>query len=290
MGHFIQFLSSKRLILLSFLPFSLLCFLLLACSQETTPPKTISSNEEVEAKEKEVEKEKTGETLLNEKKLPSYIVDSSHFRILPSDHHSSETPEKIALLTIDDAPRSLEINNQILETLKKHNITALWFLNGNQLVNEKGEILEDKAAFVRSLKENGHLIGNHSFSHRNLAFLSSEEVKEEIIKTNDIIEQITGERPRFFRHPFGSYTKESVQLVEEENMQHMNWSVGSLDWESNDPEFVKNQILTTIHPGANILIHDLPHSADMLPALLEELTVQGYYFVLPTSPTMEDGR
>lgn len=70
-------------------------------------------------------------------------------------------------------------------------------------------------------------------------------------------------------------------------MQTMNWSVGSLDWEYKDPDKVVEQVVSTIHSGGNILMHDIPIQAKALEPILKKLTEMGYKFVLPTDVRTE---
>ncbi|MFP3472020.1 polysaccharide deacetylase family protein, partial [Micrococcus sp. SIMBA_144] len=76
----------------------------------------------------------------------------------------------------------------------------------------------------------GFMIGNHTYSHSSLEDLSPEDQKEEILSVSDVVESITGERPKFFRAPFGQNTDFSRQLAKEEKMSLMNWTYG-YDWE-----------------------------------------------------------
>lgn len=215
-----------------------------------------------------------------------YYVDTKHFKIHPLEEHGNK---KIALLTFDDGPKG-EVTLQILDILDKFNAKSIWFINGfnygwDYKPNPKKE--ETFVSLVKEIHQRGHLVANHTWEHENLRKLSPEKQKKEITSMNDLIEQITGEKPKFFRPPFGAYSDVQKQIMTEENMQWMNWSVGSLDWEHKDPNEIVKQVVSTMHEGGNILMHDLPVTAEALEPILKELTDMGYQFVLPTEVQVE---
>lgn len=149
-----------------------------------------------------------------EETKPRYVLQSDH-----SVKPIAETDnDRVVLLTIDDAPENYGV--EIAEILKEKDINAIFFVNGHFISSEAGR---EKLQTIHDL---GFEIGNHTMTHANLTKLSEEKQREEIVKLNDIIEEITGDRPRFFRAPFGMNTDVSRQVVTEENMQWMNWSYG----------------------------------------------------------------
>jgi len=215
---------------------------------------------------------------------PRYTIDAKHFRI-KSD---KEQAEKIVLLTIDDGPTG-KSTTELLDALDRHQAKAIWFVNGHQLAKKRKDgtyqILPEKAALLKEIHSRGHLIGNHTWWHENLRKLSPEQQREEILSTNQVVEAITGSKPAFFRPPFGADTDISRQICEEEGMQSVNWSVGSLDWDASvykKPNGITQQVLDTIHNGGNILFHDRTWTAAEMDQLLTKLKQAGYTFVLPT--------
>lgn len=196
--------------------------------------------------------------------------------------------EKIALLTFDDGPVG-ESTSRILAVLDRHNAKAIWFVNGSQLASKKGNgtyaIKPKKAALLLEIEKRGHLIGNHTWQHRNLRKISAESQREEIESTNQVITEITGNQPFYFRPPFGASTIISDELCRTSGMQSMNWSVGSLDWEPSvykQKHAITGQVLTTIHHGGTLLFHDRTWTAAELDEVLTGLEKAGYHFVIPT--------
>lgn len=201
-----------------------------------------------------------------------YYVNSNYY-IKPQDPNVSD---KVVLLTFDDTPQG-DFTLEILDILDKYDAKAIFFVNGHYAVKHQDLVME--------IYNRGHILGNHTWWHENLKKITPEKTTEEIVKVNDLIEEWTGERPKYFRPPFGVMSDYAKEVVADENMQSMNWSLGSLDWEYNKAEQsdeVVEQVLNNIVPGANILMHDKEVTAIALEQILEELTNQGYSFVLPT--------
>jgi peptidoglycan/xylan/chitin deacetylase (PgdA/CDA1 family) len=224
--------------------------------------------------EKENHSEETQQVIDEEKVKfePLYYLQSDH-TVTPI---KSNTPEKVVLLTIDDTPNRYAL--EMAKILKKEGINAIFFVNGH-FINEKAG--QEK---IKEIYDLGFEIGNHTMTHQNLKSLHEKEQKEEIIKLNDLIEEITGERPRFFRAPYGANTDVSRNVVSDEKMQWMNWSYG-YDF---DKDYMEKEALTKImvntellKPGANLLLHDHKWTLEALPGIIDGLRQKGYGFVDP---------
>ncbi|UFJ42816.1 polysaccharide deacetylase family protein [Brevibacillus humidisoli] len=214
----------------------------------------------------------------------NYIINPTNYTIVNQD-----LPEdKIVLLTFDDGPTG-EATMDLLDVLDRHQAKSIWFVNGLQLATKKEDgsftIKEEKAALLKEIHKRGHLIGNHTWWHENLRKLPPERQQEEILSTSAVIEQIIGEKPKYFRPPFGAYTDVSKTVCAQQGMQSMNWSVGSLDWDAavyKHPGQITQQVLSNVHRGGNILFHDRTWTAQELDNVLSGLTKAGYRFVIPT--------
>ncbi|NGQ94608.1 polysaccharide deacetylase family protein [Brevibacillus sp. SYP-B805] len=213
-----------------------------------------------------------------------YTINPTNYRIV----NPAQPNDKVLLLTFDDGPTG-EATRQLLDILDRHHAKSIWFVNGYQLgtKNKDGSyaIHPDKAALLKEIRQRGHLVGNHTWWHENLRQLPPEKQQEEILSTSRIIEEILGEKPAYFRPPYGAYTETSLAVCREQGMQSVNWSVGSLDWEASvykQPNGITRQVLHTVHQGGNILFHDRVWTARELDALLTQLSNEGYHYVLPT--------
>ena len=183
----------------------------------------------------------------------------------------TQTQKKIAI-TFDDGPTPETI--VVLDFLKQHNVKATFFCIGLQI--EKHPDI-----FKRILAE-GHLIGNHSYSHPNgMGFLSTERVKEEIIKNDEIIEQHSGKKALFYRPPFGVTNPRIAKAVSDSGHKVIGWNNRSLDTVITDQSKILKRIKRKIKPGSIILLHD---ASDKTAQVLEQLLLflqSENYLVIP---------
>lgn len=184
--------------------------------------------------------------------------------------------EKVVLLTIDDAPDENAL--AMAKTLKDLNVKAIFFVNGHFIdTPEEGEVL-------KQIHEMGFPIGNHTLSHQSLKGLTEEEQRREIVGLNDRVEELIGERPQFFRAPFGENTDFSKKVVAEEKMLLMNWTYG-YDWvkEFQSKEALANIMINTpyLRNGANLLMHDREWTSAALADIVKGLQNKGYKIADP---------
>lgn len=179
----------------------------------------------------------------------------------------SEGPKKIAL-TFDDGPHPF-YTEQLLDGLKERGVVVTFFVTG-----EHAELHPD---IIKRMQEEGHLIGNHTYSHMQLTRRNREEFKEELIKTNAIIKEITGEEVEFVRPPYGSWDK---SFEKELNMFPVLWNVDPLDWSSKNVNRIVEKIMSRAGENDIILMHDY-YETSVTAALkvVDELLDKGYTFV-----------
>ncbi|WP_431799563.1 polysaccharide deacetylase family protein [Halobacillus andaensis] len=229
------------------------------------------SNKETTNEEIDEEKEEETEQSSDEKQEPEYIMNDS-WSFEPIDN----AKEEVVLLTFDDAPD--ENGLEIAKTLHELETPAIFFVNGH-FINT-----EEKQEILKQIHDLGFPIGNHTMTHSSLPELPEEEQKAEIVDLNNQVEEITGERPRFFRAPFGQNTDLTKQVAEEEEMLLMNWTYG-YDWEAEYQEadsladiMVNTDLLV---PGANLLMHDREWTAEAVPDIVEGFKEKGYDILDP---------
>lgn len=152
-------------------------------------------------------------------------------------------------ITFDDGPHP-ERTPQILDILKKHNVKATFFLIGNR-VHGNEHILQ------RIVKE-GHVIGNHTYSHSNkTALFSTDKVSEEIKKTNQVIYQACGVKPIIFRPPFGVTNPRIGKAIKENLMHSIGWDIRSYDTMAKTTDELVRRIEKGIDKnGSILLLHD----------------------------------
>jgi len=183
---------------------------------------------------------------------------------------TGDTSKKQVIITINAGfgERSAE---GILSALKKHGVTATFFL--------VGEWVEDHPELTRRIAKEGHEIFNHSYDHRDYTGLTAGEIQADLQKMDDALYAVAGVRTRpYYRAPFG-YRNEAVNRAAAEiGFQHIYWSVDSIDWrEGETAETIKNRVLSHVHPGAIVLLHigDIP-TGDVMDELLTTLKAKGY--------------
>ena len=179
----------------------------------------------------------------------------------------SNSTKQIAL-TFDDGPG--ENTEMLLEGLRERDAKASFFLLGS--------LAEKYPELVEKMYADGHLIGNHTYSHINIRKSSASEAKEQIAKTDAIIEEITGEKPKFIRPPYGAYTGLDLERIDEIAVL---WSMCPKDWEhENDEDYICNYIVEHARDGQIVLLHD-PKPATV-PAVLRAIDIlkeDGFEFV-----------
>lgn len=254
---------------------------LAGCNQENAAEEELSVET---VKTKTTEQKEDAVTIVNEdpksekveaneeEPVPAYQLQKN-WNLKPID---SSDNEQVALLTIDDAPDKHAL--EMAKTLKELDAEAIFFVNGHFLdTDEEKEILKE-------IYDMGFEIGNHTYSHQALPEVDENSQEEEILKLNDLVEEITGERPKFFRAPFGMNTDFSRELVKRENMLLMNWTYG-YDWEQQymSKEAIADIMVNTelLTNGANLLMHDREWTAEGLGAIVEGLRKKGYEILDP---------
>ena len=175
---------------------------------------------------------------------------------------------KCVALTFDDGPNE-DCTEKLLDGLKERNVRATFFLMGQNI--------EGNEEIVKRMKAEGHLIGNHSYSHVQLTKAGSDAVCQAVDRTSRMIEEITGERPQYMRPPYGDWNEELECRV---GMTTVLWSVDSLDWKLRNTNRVVKRVLKDVEDGDIILMHDIfPTSVEAALEIVDTLTKRGYTFV-----------
>lgn len=181
---------------------------------------------------------------------------------------ASKTPTKVVSLTFDDGPNTTS-TKQILAILKKEQIKATFFIVGTQAkANPK---------MVKEIYKAGHELGNHSFTHADLARLSDKKIKNEITKTNKYIKEASGHNPTVFRPPYGSFDQRVINYAK---VPMILWSVDTLDWQNHNTTSILHNIEEEKSKQMTLLMHDIhDSSADALPKVIKKLKKENYTFV-----------
>ncbi|GAA5418006.1 hypothetical protein Pryu01_03084 [Paraliobacillus ryukyuensis] len=240
------------------------------------------SSEEKDNETSKQDKEEETEAPEPEKKEATYQINPKTSSVEPL---SEDGNEKVVLLTIDDAPDQYAL--EMAKTLKEIDAHAIFFVNGHFLNTE------EQKNVLKQIYEMGFMIGNHTMTHQNLTKVNQDKQYEEIVPLNDLIEEVTGERPKFFRAPHGANTDYSRQLAKEEGMVVMNWTYG-YDYFApyQDAEKLTKAMVSGEGPeagvdysllksGANLLMHDRDWTNKALKDIVMGLRDKGYETVDP---------
>lgn len=178
-----------------------------------------------------------------------------------------ELKKKVAL-TFDDGPHP-DYTPKLLDGLKERGVHATFFVMGKQ-AEQYPELIERMAA-------EGHLIGNHTYSHLQLKQTNREEFKAELTKTSDIVKGITGKELQYVRPPYGTWEK---AFETELNMFPVLWTIDPLDWCKNDVSCIVQNVLSKVQEDAVILMHDqYDSSVKAALQIVDALQKEGYEFV-----------
>jgi len=182
----------------------------------------------------------------------SYYIRSGFF--LKAFCDGDKNKGQVAI-TFDDGPH--EQTPLILDVLKKNNAKAAFFCIGKNF--------QGKEEIVKRIAEEGHLVGNHSFSHSNFFdFFSVKKLLQYVSKTDDLILQTIGKKNKLFRPPFGVTTPNISQMVAKNKYLVMGWNVRSYDTSIKDREKLLHRVLTRMQNGSVILLHDSTPGMDMI--------------------------
>ena len=185
---------------------------------------------------------------------------------------SADTDQKEIAISFDDGPAT-NFTPQILQLLKDENIKAAFFCIGNRIPgNEK---------IVKQLQDDGHIIGNHSYSHHFwFDMFSSKKMLEDMQLMDQTMKAVTGLQPKLFRPPYGVTNPNLKKAIIKGNYTPVGWSVRSMDTVIKNETKLLHKIKAGLKPGAVFLFHDTSNiTLQVLPLFFKEVKNQGYHIV-----------
>jgi peptidoglycan/xylan/chitin deacetylase (PgdA/CDA1 family) len=192
---------------------------------------------------------------------------SSNYHVKAFYSNPSEREKKIAL-TFDDGPT--EFTLEVLALLKKYNAKATFFCIGKNI--------EKHPEIIKQIIEEGHLVGNHSYSHSKFFdFYNAKQIREEIQKTDALLEKYTSKKINFFRPPYGVTTPSIRRALNVTGHKTIGWNIRSLDGGTKNQDSIFNRLIKHISPGGIVLLHDTgKHSVLVLEQFLQFLQQNSY--------------
>jgi len=185
---------------------------------------------------------------------------------------SAVTDKKEIAISFDDGPVA-NFTPAILELLKQENIKATFFCIGSRISGNEN--------ILRQVKDDGHIIGNHSYSHHFwFDMYSSKKMLADLKQMDQEMERVTGLKPKLFRPPYGVTNPNLKKAIINGNYTPVGWSVRSMDTVIKDENKLLSKINNAIKPGAVFLFHDTSEATlKVLPAFIKEVKNKGYNII-----------
>ncbi|MBG9944994.1 delta-lactam-biosynthetic de-N-acetylase [Brevibacillus formosus] len=207
--------------------------------------------------------------------LPS--INEEGFKGIVDRHGAvflGDTTKKELYLTFDNGYEN-GFTPKILDTLLAKKVPAIFFVTGH-FVKEQPELLKRMA-------QEGHLIGNHSWSHPDMTTVSNQKIKDELTKVSDAVQQVTGQgNMRYLRPPRGIFSDRTLAVTKDLGYTNVFWSVAYKDWDTKvqrGAKYAYDSVMAQLHPGAVILLHSVSKdNAEALGMMIDEARKQGYEF------------
>ncbi|GAA6395919.1 delta-lactam-biosynthetic de-N-acetylase [Solibaculum mannosilyticum] len=190
-------------------------------------------------------------------------------------YYAGPSDQKVIYLTFD-AGYENGYTPAILDTLKKHNVKAAFFVVGNYI--------ETSPDLVKRMVEEGHIVGNHTYHHPDMSKIAdAASFQKEMTSLEELFKNTTGqEMPKYYRPPQGKYSQSNLQMANEMGYKTVFWSLAYVDWyvdKQPTPEEAFQKLIPRIHPGAVVLLHSTSKTnCDILDELLTKWEAEGYTF------------
>lgn len=184
------------------------------------------------------------------------------------------TAKKVLYLTFDNGYEN-GFTAPILDTLKEKEVPAAFFVTGHYI--------KDQPDLIKRMAAEGHIIGNHSWSHPDMTTTSNEQIKSELRKVKDGVAQLTGQSiMNYLRPPRGIFNDRVLAVSREEGYTSVFWSLAYKDWEVNNQkgaDYAYQQVMKQLHPGSIMLIHSVSSdNAGALGRIIDDARAKGYQF------------
>lgn len=178
--------------------------------------------------------------------------------------------QKILALTFDDGPHP-GLTEKLLAILKAKNVKATFFV--------VGKMVEKQPDLLRRIEADGHVIGNHSFSHVTLTKIPTMEIAAEYRATNDLVKKILGKPLRFCRPPGGDYDQDVIQTATELGLTTVLWTDDPGDYANPGDSVIQGRVLRKLTNGGIILLHDgITQTLKILPQVIDYAHKHGFRF------------
>ncbi|KGX90300.1 delta-lactam-biosynthetic de-N-acetylase [Pontibacillus marinus] len=189
-------------------------------------------------------------------------------------YHIDPSGEKVLYLTFDNGYEQ-GYTDDILDVLKEKEVPATFFVTGHYIKSAE--------ELVQRMVNEGHIVGNHSWSHPDFSKMSKDRIKNELVKVEQSVANITDQDSmKYLRPPRGTFSERSLAISEELGYINMFWSLAFVDWHTKGQKgwkYAYDSVMKQVHPGAIMLLHTVSEdNAKALERIIEDLQKQGYTF------------
>lgn len=172
------------------------------------------------------------------------------------------------ILSFDGMPNAT-YGPQILDILKRYGAHSIFFVVGRNAISYPD--------VVKRISDEGNILGISTYSYKDVAKLSGNDLKDEILKSKDIVGKITGIQPKLFRSPLSTTTNETNDVLAKNNLMNLSWTVDSLDWGQLSDNIIANHVVNNAHAGDIVLLHALnDKTVQALPKIINGLRNKGF--------------
>lgn len=196
-------------------------------------------------------------------------ISINTFNFFDPIYQGNQTDKKVAFAC--NVVWGNEYLPDILSELKKNNITISFFIGGDWADKNK--------ELLMGIYSDKHEIGNHGYNHLKHTQISDEKNKEEIIRTQEVINSIIGEKTELFAPPYGDLDKRVTQIAESLGYKVIMWSLDTIDWNTKDYTKILERVNKRVHNGAIILMHPTESTVKALPIMINNLKNRNYDIV-----------
>ncbi|MGE5586961.1 MAG: polysaccharide deacetylase family protein [Clostridia bacterium] len=207
---------------------------------------------------------------------PGEAVELARITVMPTitrrlfnPVYKVETDQKVMALAVNVAWGEEHLP-AILETLRAHNVKATFFLDG--------EWAEKRPESVKLLADEGHDIGNHGAKHVHVARMPEAEIRDFILRNEDLLERLGAKPSKLFAPPYGECNQTVTSAAASLGYTTIMWTVDTIDWNTSDPQKVIDRVVRKMTPGAIVLMHPTEVTNKALPVIVETARKNGYQF------------
>lgn len=207
--------------------------------------------------------------------LPS--INEEGFKDILEKHGAiflGDTKQKDIYLTFDNGYEN-GYTAKILDVLRDKKVPTIFFITGHYV--------KDQPELVQRMVSEGHLVGNHSWSHPDVTTISNEQLKNELLKVKTAVADITSQKEMaYVRAPRGIFNESMLAASRAEGYTNVFWSVAYKDWDpatQKGSEYAYTQVMKQLHPGAVILLHSVSKdNTEAMGRIIDDARKQGYEF------------